>query len=79
MTESETSDSGVVKPKYKTEKHVYDIDEGMSLTVMQDILAEEIVIQVEIPVNSYFAFGFGSSLDRCDMILINSDEENPSL
>ena len=79
MAEEETSSGGVRKPKYTTYEHTYNIHDDAKLTVTQDLEAEEVILRVEMYVNAYLALAFGSSLDRCDMVLLNSDEENPWL
>ena len=69
-----SNDGGVNKPKPFSKEANYEIDEDFTMKIRWEKATEEIVFQVEMPVNSYLAVAFGSNLDQCDMIVFTTDE-----
>ena len=74
---SDEGSGGVNKPKPFSDKSSYDIDMDTYLTISWDKVSEEVLFQVEMPADSYLAIAFGRSLEKCDMILFQSDMETP--
>lgn len=65
----------VTKPKALSMKAHFDIDEEISVDVSWDKASELVEFLVEMPVGCHLAFGFGSKLEACDMLLIQADME----
>ena len=64
----DTSNNNVVS-EYYSESVSYIFRDAFNLTASIDLEAEELVFEVIMPENTYFAVGFGYTMLDTDMIL----------
>ena len=55
------------------------IGDQIKLDISQDLAAEQVIFQVEMPVNAYLELAFGSDLDQYDMVMFSSNEEETKI
>ena len=54
------------------ETTTYEFERGVTLDVSFDVPQSEILMKATIPIDSYFAIGFGATMDNTDMIVWRS-------
>ena len=66
------------KPDPFSKQSSYEISPDCELSIEWDKTTEEVILQVIMPSDAYLAIAFGSSLDKCDMILFESKMDDPT-
>ena len=69
MSHLDDSSNNNVMSYYYSESVSYTFRDSFELTASVDVVAEELVFEVTMPENTFFAIGFGYTMLDTDMIL----------